>query len=160
MVLGPFAETKGPRRAGPKPRKNLSPSVIPASLSPTLVPDLIGDPVKEWIQCTYESRVVLFAFVCHPRPRSGIQCLSSSRMTKEKTLDPLLDWIPRSEPVLDVCNRGSGTSVEDDRRGKAGIQGLRVFIFPVVCPSPTPIGDPVSLSSRMKQSKKPWILVD
>ena len=23
MVLGPFAETKGPRRAGPKPRKNL-----------------------------------------------------------------------------------------------------------------------------------------
>ena len=25
MVLGPFAETKGPRRAGPKPRKTLSP---------------------------------------------------------------------------------------------------------------------------------------
>ena len=24
MVLGPFAETKGPRRAGPKPRKTLS----------------------------------------------------------------------------------------------------------------------------------------
>ena len=29
LVLGPFAETKGPRRAGPKPRKNLSPFCHP-----------------------------------------------------------------------------------------------------------------------------------
>ena len=39
MVLGPFAETKGPRRAGPKPRKNLSPP-------PSVIPDLIGDPAS------------------------------------------------------------------------------------------------------------------
>ena len=31
MVWGPFAETKGPRRAGPKPRKNFSASVIPSN---------------------------------------------------------------------------------------------------------------------------------
>ncbi len=40
MVLGPFAETKGPRRAGPKPRRNPLPLVTrgrnPASPSPFL----------------------------------------------------------------------------------------------------------------------------
>ena len=39
MVLGPFAETKGPFRAGPKPRANLSPPL-------SLIPNLIGDPVS------------------------------------------------------------------------------------------------------------------
>ena len=34
-----------PRRAGPKPRENLSPSVIPG-LSPSVIPDLIRDPVS------------------------------------------------------------------------------------------------------------------
>ncbi len=38
MVLGPFAETKGLRRAGAKPRENLSP--------PPVILDLIQDPVS------------------------------------------------------------------------------------------------------------------
>ena len=70
---------------GPRPGETLSPSVIPASLSPTPVPDprssrgqaLIGDPVKEGIQCTYESSVseslsLLLSVI--PDPDRGSSC--------------------------------------------------------------------------------------
>ena len=39
MVLGPFVETKGPRRAGPQPRK-------PLLFLFSVIPDLIRDPAS------------------------------------------------------------------------------------------------------------------
>ena len=38
----------------------------PRRLSPTPVPDLIGDPIKEWIQSSKGSSVVAFAFSLRP----------------------------------------------------------------------------------------------
>ena len=64
MVWGPFAETKGPRRAGPKPRKNFSASVIPSNAK-----DLV-------------SLVVAFVFRPPESPHASLRsfCLSSPKV--------------------------------------------------------------------------------
>ena len=62
----------------PSVARNLHfPCCHPRRLSPTLVPDLIGDPVKEWIQAIYEDPG-FFSF-----PFAG-----------KTTLDSYVHWIP------------------------------------------------------------------
>ena len=49
MVLGPFAETKGPRRAGPKPRKYSHPQAFGVTVKrrvPMRVTSLASNPTK------------------------------------------------------------------------------------------------------------------
>ena len=93
------------------------PSCHPRRLSPTPVPDLIGDPIKEWIQSSRGSSVFglcLFPFVvasgaapscrcfsfcatfCHPRGRLSDAAGSSSRGSRV------------SESILFPRRRGSG----------------------------------------------------
>ena len=54
-----------PSRFPPSPSPPL-PLCHPRRLSPTPVPDLIGDPVKKWIQSSKGSSVVAFAFSLRP----------------------------------------------------------------------------------------------
>ena len=47
--------------------KGIPPLCHPRRLSPTPVPDLIGDPIKEWIQSSKGSSVVAFSFCDTPQ---------------------------------------------------------------------------------------------
>ncbi len=82
MVLGPFAETKGPRRAGPKPREPFS-FCHPRRLSPTFV---IEDLNRE-------SRVFLFVFVAAP------SLVKARDMPHGATSRRLRAWLRRSPEI-------------------------------------------------------------
>ena len=146
----------------------------PRRLSPTLVPDLIGDPVKEWIQSSKGSRVFLWFFLrlsssassfLSSSPSSFLSSspsppLSSSTLVIEDPVSlPFPSHMPQ-KPRLDSCfrrNDRNGAS-RNDRRG-AGMtasdcRSLFSCQYPVCHPrhlSPTPvpdlIGDPVKNGS-------------
>ena len=82
MVLGPFAETKGPRRAGTKPREPFS-FCHPRRLSPTFV---IEDLNRE-------SRVFLFVFVAAP------SLVKARDMPHGATSRRLRAWLRRSPEI-------------------------------------------------------------
>ena len=51
--------------------KGIPPLCHPRRLSPTPVPDLIGDPIKEWIQSSKGSSVVAFSCSHAPKTKTG-----------------------------------------------------------------------------------------
>ena len=52
--------------------KGIPPLCHPRRLSPTPVPDLIGDPIKEWIQSSKGSSVVVFFLLTRPKNQDWI----------------------------------------------------------------------------------------
>ena len=78
-------------------------------------------------------------------------------MTKEKTLDPLLDWIPDQSlsSTFVIGDRGQASRMTEGGKQESRVSESLSFLLSVI-PDPDR-GSSVSLLTNEK-SKKPWIL--
>ena len=148
----------------------MSPSVIlafpschPRRLSPTPVPDLIGDPVKEWIQSSKGSRVFSFVFLllsvipafpsCHPRhpPLCHPRRLSPTPVP-DLIGDPVKEWIQSSKgSSVFVFSFSQPTTLDSCFRRNDSF-GLSFAIFMPIPPPSSPLvllGHPAQNTRRV-----------
>ena len=103
MVLGPFAETKGSRRAGATPRKTLSPSVILANAPGSLC--IVADLQPDCLTARGE--------------KNSAMRWRRYKDRRLKTLDPFLDWIPdQSLSPARIRDRGQASRMTDKDKSK------------------------------------------